>query len=108
MLATILRLLTLVALMLMPFGMGAASAMPAHHGPAAASAGHCDEPAGGQPAKESTDQAIDCAMVCSMLAIAEAVMAEPAGHPPLLIGWPLAERGAGLHPDTLTPPPKLS
>ena len=103
----ILRLLTLVALVLMPFGMGPASANPVHEAPPAVSAGHCDEP-GGQPVKESSGQAIDCAMVCSMLAATGAGVAAPGTHPPLPIGWPLAERGSGLHPDTVTPPPKFS
>lgn len=105
--ALILKLLALAALVLMPLGMQAASAAPAGHPPAAAAAGHCDEE-GGQPAGHSSDPAIDCAMGCSMLAAGEARAADPAFSPSLPSGRPLAKRRSGLHPDTATPPPKLS
>src|SRR5688572_20627404 len=105
--AAILRLLTLAALVLMPFGMSAAaSAAPIHHAPAAVSAGHCDER--GEPAGQSRDQATDCAVSCSMLALAEARIQEPVQAPPIAPARPLLERGTGLHPDTATPPPKHS
>ncbi len=105
--AVILRLLTLLALVLMPFGMGVASAAPVHHTPAAATEGHCDEH-GGTPAKTSPDEAIDCAMACSMLLIAAADINEPMPTVRQGAGHLLAERSTGLHPDTATPPPKLS
>lgn len=106
--ALILRLLTLAALLLMPLGMQAASANPVHHAPAAATtAGHCDEQ-GGQPAGRSPDQAVDCTMACSMLPAVEARAQDPAPIRGLPSQRPLAEPGAGLHPDTATPPPKLS
>lgn len=103
----VLRLLTLVALVLMPFGMGAASAVPAYHASVTATAGHCDEPAG-QPVKQSPDQAIDCAMACSMLATTEARLDDRARSLRVPNARPLADRDAGLHPDTATPPPKRS
>ena len=102
----VLRLLTLVALVLMPFGMGTASATTAHHEPAA-TAQHCDEH-GGQPAEQSRDEAMDCAVSCSMLAIAEAGIGDPPPSRRLSLGRPLAEGATGIHPDTATPPPKLS
>ena len=102
----VLRLLALLALVLMPFGMGTASAIPVHHAPAAA-AQHCDEH-GGQPAGQSRDKAMDCAVSCSMLAVAEARIDRPSAALPVPTARPLAERDAGLHPDTATPPPKLS
>ncbi|HEU5286334.1 MAG TPA: hypothetical protein VFU20_07485 [Sphingomicrobium sp.] len=106
--ATILRLLTLAALLLMPFGMQTASATPVHHASAAATAaGHCDEQ-GGQPAGRSPDQAVDCAMACSMLAAAEIRAGDAVPIRGLPLQRPLADPGAGLHPDTATPPPKLS
>jgi hypothetical protein len=105
--AAILKLLTLVALALMPFGMSAASAAPVHHAPAAGAARHCDEQ-GGQPAQTSSDKALDCAMACSMLVAAEARVEEPAPAVRLPAGRKPAERATGLHPDTATPPPKLS
>ena len=107
--AVILRLLTLVAMLLMPFGMGAANASPAHHAaPApAAAAQHCDDH-GGQPAEQSPDVAMDCAVSCSMLAMTEARIDRLRVALPVLTARPLADRDAGLHPDTATPPPKLS
>ena len=103
----VLRLLTLLALVLMPFGMGAANAVPSHDAPAAATAQHCDEH-GSRPTDQSRDEAMDCAVSCSMLAVAEAQVEEPAVAHAILTAPLLAERGTGLHPDTATPPPKLS
>ena len=102
--ALIVKLLTLVALALMPFGMSAASAAPAHHAPAAA-ARHCDEQ-GSQPV-QSPDR-MDCAMTCSMLVGAQSGPAEPVPVLRLPTARLPAKRGAGLHPDTATPPPKLA
>ncbi|MBA3510381.1 hypothetical protein [Sphingomonas sp.] len=100
----VMRLLTLVALVLMPFGMGAASAVPAAHAPAAA---HCEDQ-GSEPAERSSDQAIDCAMACSMVATAEPRTGEAVSNRRLPADRPLAQQGTGLHPDTATPPPKPS
>jgi hypothetical protein len=103
----VLRLFTLLALVLMPFGMGAANAAPAHHAAAAVAPQHCDDQ-GGQPAEQSRDEVMDCAVSCSMLAVAQAHVEEPPVANPTLTTPRLAKRGAGLHPDTATPPPKLS
>ena len=100
----VMRLLTLVALVLMPFGMGAASAVPAGQAPAAA---HCEDQ-GSQPAEHPSDQAVDCAMACSMVAAAEARSGEAVPNHRLPSDRLLARRGTGLHPDTATPPPKRS
>lgn len=103
----VLRLLTLLALVLMPFGMGAADAAPARDAPAASAAQHCDGH-GSQPTDQSRDAAMDCAVSCSMLAVAQAELDElPVDHP-ILTTPRLAERAVGLHPDTATPPPKRS
>lgn len=107
MVAVIVKLLMLIALVLMPFGMGSASAMPAGQARMAATGGHCDEQ-GSQPHEQSSDQQIDCAMACSMLATTQGNLAEPAPSLRLPTARPLAERGRGLHPDTATPPPKPS
>ncbi len=104
--AVILRVLTLVALALMPLGMGAAMAGPAHHAPVAASAEHCGEQ-GGQPAGKSTKISVDC-IACSMTITAPARVQEPAAAVRLPAVRPLEVRGIGLHPETATPPPKLS
>ena len=101
----VLRLLTLVALVLMPFGMGATAATAGHHAPAAAE--HCEDQ-GGEPANQSSDPAIDCAMACSMLATAEGGF--DGGLPALSqpTARAIADRESSLHPETATPPPKLS
>lgn len=102
--ALILRMLTLFALVLMPFGMSAASAGPIHHTPAAA-AQHCDEQ-GSQPVQ--APDAMDCALTCSMLVGAQPGAVEPLPPVRLPTARLPAESGAGLHPDTATPPPKLA
>lgn len=107
MFAVILRLLTLLALALMPFGMGAAMASSGHHAVAAASIEHCGEH-GGQPVKQSPHHAADCAIACSMLLNAETRIQEPVPTVRLPAARPLAETSAGLHPETATPPPKPS
>ena len=103
----VLRLLTLFALVLMPLGMGTADAMPAHHAPAVATDQHCDGH-GGQPAEQSRDKSMDCAISCSILAISEVEVEGPSVARPIPTARPLAELDAGLHPDTATPPPKRS
>ncbi len=103
----VVKLLTLLALVLMPLGMSAAGAMPAHHAPAAATAQHCDE-YGSQPTDQSRDQLMDCAISCSMLAIPEVHVDAPSAARPIPAATPLVQPDSGLHPDTATPPPKLS
>ena len=105
---TVLRLLTLVALMLMPFGMGAAPAMAQQVSTAQAttSMDHCDKQSdeNGAPAPQQTD----CAVMC--IAISSAANPTP---PPLL--QPVAPRSialatlfVGVEPDIATPPPKIA
>lgn len=105
--AVILRFLSLLALVLMPFGMGAAISAPANRAPAAATAEHCAEH-GSQPAGKSAKHSADCAIACSMLMAPETRVEELAPAIRLPAARPLAERATGLHPDTATPPPKLS
>lgn len=100
-----LRLLAVVALVVMPFGMSAASAGPAHHAPAAAPAGHCDEQ-GNQPVEDPGDRLDGCTAGCSMF-MADSAPADKAIE---LIGeavaGPIAQRWSSLPPETATPPPK--
>lgn len=105
--AVIIRLLALLALIMMPFGMGAAMAAPVHHAPSSAAAEHCGEH-GSQPDKKSPSQAADCAIACSMLMTAETGLAEPPPALRLPAARAPADHGHGLHPDTATPPPKPS
>jgi hypothetical protein len=105
--AVIMRLLSLLALLAMPFGMGMASAAPQQPAPAAASAEHCGQH-GRQPADTSAEHSADCTMGCSMLVAAEPQVADPAPRARLPAQPAHTERGVGLHPETETPPPKLS
>ncbi|MFC7535895.1 hypothetical protein ACFQPG_00770 [Sphingomonas sp. GCM10030256] len=108
--ASLVRLLALLALVLMPFGM--ASAPAAAHGaattqpvaPAAQTGEHCDQQQRpDMPAKPKTD----CAMACAALL--------PEGAIPLVEELrPAAPRHAvlispapGAGPELATPPPKL-
>jgi hypothetical protein len=101
------KLFVLLAVMLMPFGMGVAMAAPVNQAPTATTAQHCDEH-GGQPAEKSTRQSADCAIACSMLIPADTRLDEPLPAARLPAARLLVESGAGLHPETATPPPKLS
>jgi hypothetical protein len=105
--AALWKLFVLLAVMVMPFGMSAVMAASVNHAPAAVTSQHCDDH-GGQPAEKSSKQSADCAIACSMLIAAETRIEEPAPAVRLVPARPLAERGTGLHPDTATPPPKLS
>lgn len=80
--AALLRLIMLLALVLMPFGMASAPAMaqpmPANHG--LAQAGHCDEQSDQDKAPSHPSQQVHCAMCAAV----------PAGQP--------LTPGAGLRP----------
>jgi hypothetical protein len=101
---SMLRLLTLIAVLLMPLGMAAPVA--AHQ---SASMGmpmqHCPEPA----SKQHGNAAGECTMACSAaLPAADAVVP---GRPLIScvpVASPAVQRLSGLHPDTATPPPRRS
>ena len=106
--ATVLKVLALLAVLLLPLGMQPAAAAPAptagHH--LAMPAPHCPDQAPTQP---STGGFVECTMACS----AALPAAEPAGDRPLLLVCAPSEAAAGrvlhgLHPDIVTPPPKRS
>jgi hypothetical protein len=101
-LSRILRLLTLVAVLLMPFGMASAAA----HRVTAAPMQHCPQQGSNHPSKGTL---AECTMACS----AALPAAERAGNEPVrIISAPmvaaLPPRLHGLHPETATPPPKRS
>lgn len=103
--AAVIRLLTLLALVLMPLGMAGAPAM-AHAMPAQysmASTGHCDEQPGQDRAPASK---MDCAAMCTALPATDA----PA---PASVLKPTAPRTDGVvalfegrEPEIATPPPR--
>lgn len=97
------KLLVLVAVLLMPFGMQPVAAAPMQHH-SSMPMQHCPD----QGSKHDT-ALTQCAMACSA-----ALPAEDAGngHPPLIACAPTEAAAVdilhGLHPDTATPPPKPS
>ena len=105
----IVRLMTLLAVLLLPLGMqpaAAAAAAPVGDHHMAMPAQHCPKQA---PNRDKKAGFAECTMACSAaLPAAE----QPAGHAPILVCAPSAAAAArilsGLHPDTVTPPPKRS
>ena len=105
MIAALLRLLTLIALALMPLGMTGAPAvaqpMPmSHH---MASNGHCDE-------QNSPDEApaskMDCTAMCTALPATDAPAPAPGLKPVPPRSIALMASFAGIEPEIATPPPK--
>jgi len=100
------KLLLIAAILLMPFGMGAPAAAASHHAPAATSAmRHCPDQA---PASGHQGGVSECTMGC---AASLPAISDPADQLLLAIAAPgpgaPAERLTGLHPETVTPPPRL-
>ena len=106
MMRALLKLLTMAALLFMPFGMGAATAAPAHGAAMAMTGtGHCGEPARDQAPRSSHS---DCAMSCAAVPADKLHVSEPAQIASLPAAAPIPPALVGVHPDTATPPPKLS
>ena len=122
-LASILRFLAIIALVLMPIGMMpgnhamAAShhAQAAPHRPAAVQAPgspHCAEmaeaPDGERhhiPAPQQPDRSAECAIACSALPSVAGIIAAPDVTPAVIHPLALAAR-RGLTPEATTPPPR--
>ena len=107
----LLPLLTLLALLVAPFGrIAAAEAMTMAHQPAAAMSGHCDDmPAPRQDPGEPIHKAsIDCLIACTAIATVEDnVLAGSCAAVALPVGFSLPIF-SGLHPEAEPPPPRLS
>lgn len=101
----ICRLLALVSVLLMPFGMTAAAeaSSPSHHETAGMMMGHCPD----QPQPDSKPGIAACTMVCSA-ALPAIEPAQPHREAVDSVPAETAEirRLAGLHPDAAIPPPK--
>jgi hypothetical protein len=109
MLSLPIRLLTLLALVAMPFTM-AVSPARAHSGPdamAAMSAEHCADHEGGSKAPPATDMT-QCLLMCAALPATEALRVEA----PELPRVPLALSGVvpihGIVLEIATPPPRVA
>ena len=102
--AAALRLLTLIALVLMPVGMAGAPAMaaPAEHGMAGMN--HCDE----MPSKEQAPPSskMDCTAMCTALPASFGLDAGPMMKPLAPRSIAMAAPFRGIEPDIATPPPK--
>ncbi len=102
------RLLTLIALVLMPFGMAAAPAsaqpMPPMQHHAATAESHCMDQ--DSPDHGKTAQPGDCAMTCAAIVAPQPAAAPPPARVKPVIARPLVQRGSGLHTEAATPPPK--
>jgi len=103
----LLRLIMLVAVLLMPFGMSGASAA-GHRDDAAASISmqYCPD----QGSKSASKSGFaECTMACSAALPAADMPSEPL---PQTFAAPVIVATAhvliGLHPDTVTPPPKIA
>ena len=103
--AAVWRLLTLLAVFLMPFGMTPAIAAPHQHHDAMPME-HCPDQ-GSKPANKSGF--VECTMACS--AALPAISSEQ-DQPLPIIAVPAEATVAtllhGLHPETATPPPRIS
>lgn len=104
----VVRLLTLVALMLMPFGMGATSAT-AHQmstDQAIASMDHCDKQSDENkaPALKQTD----CAVMCIAISGARSPSPSPLLKPAAPLSVDPTTLVVGVEPDIATPPPKVA
>ena len=104
--SVVVRLFTLVAILLMPLGMSAAPAAIHHRDMAASMAmQHCPD----GNSKSAARGFAECTMGCSAALPAAEL---PRAQPPRIVSTPVAPSASqvltGLHPDTATPPPKVS
>lgn len=106
--AALLRFLTLLALVLMPFGMTGAPAVaqPLAADHAAMAMGHCDE----QPAKDNAPKPakMDCTAMCTALMAADCPVPAPAMTPAAPRSTAAAVAFVGIDPEIATPPPRQS
>jgi hypothetical protein len=98
------RLLALLALVLMPVGMGAAPAA-AHAPQVAAEAGHCGDAQQGAPDAPPVPAA-DCTVGCAAVAAPAPAQAAATLLPKETPATALIAAITGMEPDIATPPPK--
>ena len=104
--SALLKLLTLLALLCMSFGMANAPAVgqpaPAHDGMAAT--GHCDEQRSDQD--KAPESKMDCVAMCASLAAADGPGLPPALIPKALNTASQVTPFAGVLLEIATPPPR--
>jgi hypothetical protein len=100
------KLLVLIAVLLMPFGMTAAPAAVMQHHSASMPVEHCPKQA---PKPTGKAGFVECMMVCSSALPASDLRRN---EPHLIVCAPLEAAAVrqlhGLHPETATPPPRRS
>ena len=101
------KLLVLIALLMMPFGMAPVSASATHDEMMAGMAiGHCPDQT---PSQDSKGAFAECTMACA--AALPAIDRQPDGRE-LIVREPVQAVAVrclhGLHPETATPPPKTA
>ena len=103
---SLVRLLTMIAVLLIPFGMAAApaAAIDGHHSSSSMTVEHCPENA---PADAVSGGPADCAMPCSAAVPPAKLSAARSGDAASLAVEPILERAlAGILLEIATPPPK--
>lgn len=104
--ALVWKLLTLIAVLAMPLGMTAAPAAATQHHAVSLPMQHCPEQAPGHDPKGGF---AECTMACSAAIPATDRSSERPSIAEVEPVRPLAMRQLhGLHPETATPPPKVS
>jgi hypothetical protein len=104
--ALVWKLLTLIAVLAMPLGMTAAPAATMQHHAASMPMQHCPDQA---PGHDSKGAFVACTMACSAALPAIDRSSEQPAVTTIEPAPPAAMRQLhGLHPETATPPPKLS
>ena len=104
--ALVWKLLTLIAVLAMPLGMTAAPAAAMQHHAVSMPMQHCPEQA---PGHDSKGAFVECTMACSAaLPATDWSSKQPEFGKPQLVRPAATRQLHGLHPETATPPPKLS
>ena len=104
--SVLLRLVAILAVLIAPLGMPAAAAGPVAHHSASMPMQHCPDQS---PAQSGKAGFAECTMACSAaLPAAEPTQGELTLMPCAPVEADPVAQLHGLHPDTATPPPKLS
>ena len=116
---SLVRILTLLALLVAPLGMvgeHAAMAMPSasavsNHGQTSEPSAHCAEMGSQTQDGDETSPSgdcLDCAVTCSALPAIGNLVSEPALGPAMARSLALVARVRGLHPESDDPPPRTA
>lgn len=100
------RLVLVIAVLLMPLGMGTASATAVQHHAASMPMQHCPEQDSRHPSKGAF---AECTMACaSALPAVDRIQDERIPYAALFVAASAVHELRGLHPETATPPPRIA